>query len=84
LRRLTEAAGSGRPTEVLVVHGPPGAGKTALVVRAGYRLADLFPDGCLFVNLRGMDARPVPPTEVMHRMLRTLGVAEERIPAKED
>jgi hypothetical protein len=82
LRRLTEAAGSGSPTEVLVVHGPPG--ETALVVRAGYRLADLFPDGCLFVNLRGMDARPVPPTEVMRRMLRTLGVAEERTVAEED
>jgi transcriptional regulator with XRE-family HTH domain len=84
LRRLTEAASTGRPTEVLLVHGAPGAGKTSLVVHTGYRLAELFPDGCLFVNLRGMDAHPVPPTEVMHKMLRTLGIAEERIPAKED
>ncbi|HWO62542.1 MAG TPA: tetratricopeptide repeat protein [Umezawaea sp.] len=84
LRRLEQAANGGRATEVVVVHGPPGAGKTTLVVHAAYRLAERFPDGCLFVNLRGMDARPVPPGEVMHKVLRTLGVPEERIPAVEE
>jgi transcriptional regulator with XRE-family HTH domain/tetratricopeptide (TPR) repeat protein len=84
LRRLEQAASGGRATEVVLVHGPPGAGKTTLVVHAAYRLAENFPDGCLFVNLRGMDARPVPPGEVMHRVLRTLGVAEDRIPALDD
>ncbi|MCS7484046.1 tetratricopeptide repeat protein [Umezawaea endophytica] len=84
LRRLEQVAGGGRATEVVVVHGPPGAGKTTLVVHAAYRLAERFPDGCLFVNLRGMDARPVPPGEVMHKVLRTLGIPEERIPAVEE
>jgi transcriptional regulator with XRE-family HTH domain/tetratricopeptide (TPR) repeat protein len=84
LGRLERAAGGGRATEVVVVHGPPGAGKTTLVVHAAYRLAESFADGCLFVNLRGMDARPLPPGEVMHRVLRTLGVAEDRIPAVEE
>ncbi|HEX6339499.1 ATP-binding protein [Umezawaea sp.] len=84
LRRLERVAAGGRATEVVVVHGPPGAGKTTLVVHAAYRLADRFPDGCLFVNLRGMDARPVPPGEVMHKVLRTLGVAEDRIPAVDE
>ncbi len=84
LRRLERAAGGGRATEVVVVHGPPGAGKTTLVVHAAYRLAERFPDGCLFVDLRGMDARPVPSGEVMHKVLRTLGIAEDRIPSPDE
>lgn len=70
-------------TSVAVVHGPPGAGKTSLAVRAGYRLADRYPDGCFFFNLRGMDARPLHPAEVVHRMLLALGVEESRVPASE-
>ncbi|MBB5804839.1 transcriptional regulator with XRE-family HTH domain/tetratricopeptide (TPR) repeat protein [Saccharothrix ecbatanensis] len=70
-------------TSLVVVHGPPGAGKTALAVRAAYRLASRFPDGCFFFNLRGMDVRPVHPSEVVHRMLLALGVAEKHIPAGE-
>ncbi|MFI9814464.1 ATP-binding protein [Saccharothrix variisporea] len=70
-------------TSVVVVHGPPGAGKTSLAVRAGYRLADRFPDGCFFFNLRGMDARPLHPAEVVHRMLLALGVEESRVPSSE-
>lgn len=68
-------------TSLVVVHGPPGAGKTALAVRAAYRLASRFEDGCFFFNLRGMDVRPVHPSEVVHRMLVALGVAEKNIPA---
>ncbi|RKT56637.1 ATP-binding protein [Saccharothrix australiensis] len=81
LRALAEVADAGAATSVVVVHGPPGAGKTSLAVRAGYRFGSRFADGCFFFNLRGMDARPVHPTEVVHRMLLALGV--ERPPASE-
>ncbi|MEV0681742.1 helix-turn-helix domain-containing protein [Actinosynnema sp. NPDC050436] len=80
LGALAEAAAGGT-TSVVVVHGPPGAGKTALAVRAGYRLGSRFADGCFFFDLRGMDARPVHPAEVVHRMLLALGV--EHPPASE-
>ncbi|GAA3869307.1 hypothetical protein GCM10022243_38530 [Saccharothrix violaceirubra] len=80
LRRLADQAGR---TEVVVVHGPPGAGKTSLAVRAGYALTASFPDGCFFFHLRGMDPRPLHPSEVVHRMLLALGVAEDRMPGSE-
>ncbi|WP_367137213.1 helix-turn-helix domain-containing protein [Saccharothrix sp. HUAS TT1] len=83
LAALAAVAERVRTTSVVVVHGPPGAGKTALAVRAAYRLASRFADGCFFFNLRGMDARPVHPSEVVHRMLLALGVEEKRIPASE-
>ncbi|MBB5956028.1 transcriptional regulator with XRE-family HTH domain/tetratricopeptide (TPR) repeat protein [Saccharothrix tamanrassetensis] len=73
LRALAEAAGT---TPVIVVHGPPGAGKTSLAVRAGYRFAERFPDGRFFFDLRGMDSRPVHPVEVVHRVLSALGVED--------
>ncbi|MEV8436863.1 helix-turn-helix domain-containing protein [Actinosynnema sp. NPDC051121] len=83
LAELTAVAEATRTTSLVVVHGPPGAGKTALAVRAAYRLASRFADGCFFFNLRGMDVRPVHPSEVVHRMLSALGVPEKEIPAGE-
>ncbi|NUT45789.1 MAG: helix-turn-helix domain-containing protein [Saccharothrix sp.] len=84
LAALAEVAEGTRTTSLVVVHGPPGAGKTALAVRAAYRLASRFPDGCFFFNLRGMDVRPVHPSEVVHRMLLALGVPEKEVPAGEE
>lgn len=64
---------------VAVVSGPPGLGKTALAVHAARTLPD-FPDGRFFVDLRGLDAEPVPPVEALGRLLRALGVPERRLP----
>ncbi|MEU5694441.1 helix-turn-helix domain-containing protein [Actinosynnema sp. NPDC020468] len=83
LATLVTAADHDRATEVVVVHGPPGAGKTSLAVRAGYVLTPRFPDGCFFFNLRGMDARPLHPSEVIHRVLSALGVEDKRMPGSE-
>ncbi|QQQ80826.1 helix-turn-helix domain-containing protein [Saccharothrix sp. 6-C] len=83
LAELAAVAERTRTTSLVVVHGPPGAGKTALAVRAAYRLASRFADGCFFFNLRGMDVRPVHPSEVVHRMLLALGVPEKEVPAGE-
>jgi DNA-binding SARP family transcriptional activator/tetratricopeptide (TPR) repeat protein len=61
---------------VVSITGPPGVGKTALSVRTAYRLADQFPDGQLFADLRGADDRvPAPPKEILLRFLRAMGVA---------
>lgn len=75
-------APAGRP--VSIVSGAPGPGKTALVVHAAAQLVGRFADGCLFVDLRGLDAEPVMPHEALARLLRALGVRELDLPAETD
>lgn len=65
---------------VAVVAGAPGLGKTALAVHAAHALRRDFPDGQLYVSLRGGSEQPVPPDEVLARFLRDLGVDGARIP----
>ncbi|MFJ8912771.1 NB-ARC domain-containing protein [Amycolatopsis sp. NPDC102389] len=70
-----------RSGRVAILSGPPGTGKTTLAVRAAHNLAGEFPDGRLFLKLRGMSAEPANPADVLHLILRSLGVDAVRIPA---
>ncbi|MEU6261793.1 ATP-binding protein [Saccharopolyspora shandongensis] len=77
LRRLDAAAAHRTPgsVRVVLVEGPPGVGKTELVLRWAHTAADEFPDGQLFVNLRGWGlAARRDPSEVLEEFLRALGV----------
>ncbi|GLZ30962.1 SARP family transcriptional regulator [Lentzea sp. NBRC 105346] len=65
---------------VVTVTGYPGVGKTAFAIRAGHRLAASFPDGQLFVDLRGADRRPRSAEEVLSRFLLDLGVSGVDVP----
>jgi DNA-binding SARP family transcriptional activator len=84
VRDLLTAGGAATGTRIAIVAGPGGAGKSALAVRASHGIADLFPDGQLYVNLQGASARPAEPGEVLSRFLRGLGVAGSAIPADVD
>ncbi|WP_181245914.1 AfsR/SARP family transcriptional regulator [Glycomyces artemisiae] len=66
-----------------VITGTGGVGKTALAVRWAYRVVDRFPDGQLFINLRGFDPRhaPLGPDEAVRVLLDALGVPHQRVPA---
>jgi DNA-binding SARP family transcriptional activator/tetratricopeptide (TPR) repeat protein len=74
-----------RDERVIVVSGPGGVGKTALAVHWGRSAAARFPDGQLFVDLRGYSHDPpVGPHEALVRFLRALGVPDGRIPVSVD
>ncbi|MGW4404716.1 BTAD domain-containing putative transcriptional regulator [Nonomuraea sp. NPDC004702] len=82
LRRYACAAGT---PSVTTVTGAAGAGKTALAVRFSHLVAEEFPDGQLYVDLRGHAPRPpMPPMEALVRMLGSLGVPPERIPEEQE
>lgn len=88
LRRLIElvegAAAAAAPGTVAVsaIDGMGGIGKTALAVHAGHRLAKQFPDGQLFLDLRGFTAEGAPrkPGEALAGLLGALGVPPGKIP----
>jgi hypothetical protein len=67
---------------VCVIAGTAGAGKTSLALRWAHQVRDRFPDGQLYVNLRGYHpGRPVQPAEALHHFLTTLGVPAASVPA---
>jgi tetratricopeptide (TPR) repeat protein len=82
-RLLLPPADAGR---VVVVSGAPGVGKTTLALHWAHRVASRFPDGLLYVNMRGFDpdAGPVPADDAIRALLRTLDVPPKRIPVVPD
>ncbi|MBC9727078.1 AfsR/SARP family transcriptional regulator [Streptomyces sp. TRM68367] len=85
LRRLDQVLGtdtSARTAPVACVVGPPGTGKSAVVVHWGHRAAARFPDGCLYVDLRETTGDDPGRTaqDVLRRFLRALGVPPASLP----
>jgi tetratricopeptide (TPR) repeat protein/transcriptional regulator with XRE-family HTH domain len=60
--------------------GKAGVGKTALAVHVAHQVRPKFPDGQLYVNLRGAEAQALAPAEVLGRFLRSLGVEGQCLP----
>ncbi|RKS78921.1 helix-turn-helix protein [Actinomadura pelletieri DSM 43383] len=79
-------SGEARRRTTISIEGMAGVGKTALAVRAAHRLALRFPDGQLFVDLRGHSRKSAPadPGTVLTRLLGSLGVPEARAPRHVD
>lgn len=84
LRRLDKQLLDREGTGLATVTGPPGVGKTAFVVHWAHRVAEEFPDGQLFADLRGYSTERLTASQVLHRFLRALGVPGDDIPHDPD
>jgi len=71
---------------VVVVTGTAGVGKTTLAVRFARQAASRFPDGQLYVNLRGFDpsGAPTEPGTALQAFFDALGVPPRQVPATLD
>lgn len=70
---------------ICVIAGTAGAGKTSLALRWAHQIKDRFPDGQLYVNLRGYDpGEPVSAHEALHRFLTAFGVPAPAVPTDID
>ncbi|WP_143138758.1 ATP-binding protein [Lentzea waywayandensis] len=59
---------------VRAITGLPGVGKTVLAIREAHRLRPEFPDGQLYVNLRGFSTGPSMTVEqALERFVKALG-----------
>jgi hypothetical protein len=68
---------------IAAVTGTGGIGKTALAMHAAHRLAGHFPDGQLYLNMRGAGQQPVTSADALARILRDLGMDPRAVPADE-
>ncbi len=80
---LEQACGPAGTVVIAAIGGAAGVGKTALAVYWAHQTAGRFPDGQLYVNLRGFgpSGKPVAAAEAIRLFLDLLGVPRERIPA---
>ncbi|MGW1062394.1 NB-ARC domain-containing protein [Micromonospora rubida] len=85
LRQLTALLDPAAPrTTVVVVSGMAGVGKTTLAVHWGHQVADRFPDGQLYANLRGWqgDGASMGGEEALRTLLGGLGLSAARMPVE--
>src|SRR5438093_13674261 len=79
---MAEAAKSGGTVVISAIDGTAGIGKTALAVHWAHQVAHRFPDGQLYVHLRGFDptGSAMTPAEAVRNFLDAFEVPPERIP----
>ncbi|MEU4232592.1 tetratricopeptide repeat protein [Nonomuraea sp. NPDC026600] len=84
LRELTALMRTA-PGTVAVISGMPGVGKSAFAVHWAHRMAERFPDGQIFIDLRGhRPQEAITPRKALDRFVRALGMPPEQVPAEED
>ena len=77
-----ESGGTRNAVVITVITGTAGVGKSALAVYWAHQVRDLFPDGQLYVNLRGFGPAEsaMEPAGVIHGFLDAFAVPSDRMP----
>ncbi|MFC9077802.1 BTAD domain-containing putative transcriptional regulator [Streptomyces sp. NPDC057062] len=77
---------TGDGAAVSVVTGMAGVGKTAFAVHWARQIADAFPDGQIYLNLRGFDhgGPPVASEQALRTALEALGANAGKLPQEVD
>lgn len=79
------AEGHAGPVVISAIEGMAGVGKTALAVHWAHRARGHFPDGQLYLNLRGYaPTKPLDPIDALRRLLFALGVSPGEMPSDID
>jgi DNA-binding SARP family transcriptional activator len=87
IARLDAIYAAAQPTTVIIaLTGTAGVGKTALAVHWAHRVRDRFPDGQLYVNLRGFDpaGSAMSPADAVLGLIEAVNLSTEGIPASFD
>jgi transcriptional regulator with XRE-family HTH domain len=80
---LTAGAATAATVVISAIGGTAGVGKTALAIHWAHQVRAHFPDGQLYVNLRGYaPTAPMRPVEALAHFLHALGVAAEQVPVE--
>jgi len=79
VRKLLERA-SATATTVTIIAGQGGIGKTTLAIHEAHGLRPRFPDGQLYVNLRGAEDQRLDPFAVLGEFLIVLGLERSALP----
>jgi DNA-binding SARP family transcriptional activator/tetratricopeptide (TPR) repeat protein len=83
LREVFTARRDGtEPVAVAAITGPGGIGKTALALRVAHLVAAEYPDGQVYVDLRGASEKPRVAAEVLVGLLRDLGEPDDAVPCE--
>jgi DNA-binding SARP family transcriptional activator/tetratricopeptide (TPR) repeat protein len=78
----TNAASSRSDAVVVTINGMPGVGKSTLAVHWAHHAAPLFPDGQIYIDLRGYrNGGPMEAAEAIQVLLSALGCPVDQVPS---